>query len=1624
MRILSKQNSRLKMHYNERTQAVIQKLTSMFKEKFSSQDASILESLLKAYIRVISEEELHQRELLDLYGSIISFWKFIYKNPEGKALIRAYNPVYEQNGWVSRHTVIELSCQDSPFIVDTLMMLMSSMGLGIHFMMNIGGIDLKRDATGNLIALMDNVTDDKSVIDKDKTCLVIMEVDRQTDDKVALKAIEQKIAENYKKLQAVVRDFEPMKSELQTMIKEVHQPKDKVAQNYYEEAIDFLEFLKKDHFIFLGYCAFDAKTVKGEKVFVAEESSALGLFSVNDDYITALSDIYEKNLNINKNVDAILTVAKSDEISPIHRPAYMDIISVAIYNKKGEITGYKRLLGLYTSTAYHSSPQHIPFLRLRKEMVLKQSGFRKFGHAYKALSNIIDTYPRDELFLSSDEELFNTALGIYHIRERQVMKLFVRKDQFSRYYFCMLYMPRDRYNSEVRERVERILLKTLNGQRTTFKTNFLESVLCRIDFTVYLDGNEPVDQVDLELLEDKIKSVERQWSDYLFDDLIEEFGENKGRSYAQEYVHAFSSAYKDDYIPRKAVSDIVHFEQARKNRLAMSLYQVLEESGDRLHFKLFLKDQAVQLSQVMPILENFGLSVAEERPYKVKPKSGGFVWLSDFALLTSKPVEIAEVTDKLKEAFAVTWAGVAENDRFNSLIVYAGLDWREVAIVRAYTRYMTQIGVRFSQQYIEDTYIEYAEIVRLMVSLFDARFNPIYEAEEREAITKGVRKVLAAKLINVASLDQDKLLRRLQEAIEATQRTNFYQKDAHNQHKEYISFKLIPSKISEMPKPVPMFEIFMYSPRVEGVHLRGAKVARGGLRWSDRKEDYRTEVLGLVKAQQVKNAVIVPLGAKGGFLPKRLPILEGREAVMEEAISCYRMFISSLLDITDNIKNNEIIKPQNVVCYDEDDPYLVVAADKGTATFSDIANSVAMEYDFWLGDAFASGGSNGYDHKKMGITARGAWESVKRHFRERGKDTQTEDFTVVGIGDMAGDVFGNGMLLSKHIRLVGAFNHMHIFIDPNPDAAASYKERKRMFDLPRSSWEDYNQKLISQGGGIFSRQSKSIQLSPEMKALLKTDVNELEPNKLIQLLLKADYELLWNGGIGTYVKAHTESNEDVGDRANDSVRINGSDLNCLVVGEGGNLGCTQLGRIEYALKGGSINTDAIDNAAGVDCSDHEVNIKILLNMAIENGELSESSRNKLLAEMSDDVAHLVLQNNYGQNRTIANELQSQERYFVESYARLMRELERKMQLDREVEYLPTDKMLQSRALSGKSLTAPEFSVIMAYTKTMIKQQILKSDLPDDPHFNFFLLWEFPTVLREKYADLMQGHKLKREIIATQITNAVTLHMGVTFIQRLYDETGASVADIIKAFIAVVEIFSLDKLWQKVEKLSGQVSAESIQRCLQILFRFVRRNCRWILRNEPKGFPIAEVIAKYQHTAPSALKVFPRLLIPSEKQKIEDKAMALIDAGVPKTIVDQVLSFKMATSVMDLAHSIEVSKESKSFEKIAILLNQKLWLSWFRSCINHLGGKQSYWGTLSTSALRDDLDKMQYRLVRRVIEFTKDIDDVNDKVEHWLSTNSSYLARWNGLIEDMRTDEPNFESVNIAFRSLSDLARSH
>ena len=1596
-----------------RMKVVIQKLTDMFHEKFSKQDAENLTFLATAYEKVTSEDELLSRNLLDLYGSVVSFWRFIYKKSNALS-VSVYNPTLEEHGWVSRHTVIEVASLDSPFIVDTLMMLMSSLGLGIHFMMNIGGVKVKRNAQSEIIKLTNHGSGNKE-------CFIIAEVDRQSGELQILEKIEKEIFNVYTKLSLVVSDFEEMKKTLQNIIKEVKKPVDELADDYYQESVHFLEFLRKDHFIFLGYCEFDVQKTHIHTNFEAKKNTALGLFSL-DEYISSNAHIYTKNLDGSKRTNVLLTVAKSEYISPIHRPVYMDIISLSTYGDKGRIVGCKRFLGLYTSTAYHSLPQDIPFLRLRKQLILERSEFRENGHAYKALSNIIDTYPRDELLLSSDDELFNTSIAIYHIRERQVMKLFVRLDQYSQYYFCMLYLPRDRYNSTLRESVEKILLESLNGKRITFKTNFLESILCRISFTVYMGGNKPTKHFDIPLIEEKIRSVERQWIDDLFDALIEEYGENKGRQLYNDYKNGFTSAYKDDYAARNAIIDIIHFEEAKHDRLSIALNQVLEESPNRLRFKLYLHNETFYLSNVIPVLENFGLCVIEERPYQITLKSEAFVWMSDFGLGIKKELKLGRVLPLIKEAFIKVWFNLLENDSFNSLIIYANLNWREVSLVRSYVRYLLQIGIRFSQSYIAETFIEYSNIIANIIKFFHTRFDPDFDEARRGEACQKLLGVIQESFSEVVSLDQDKILHKMFEIVQATVRTNFYQLDKKNQAKEYIVFKINPSNIPDIPKPIPMFEIFMNSPRVEGIHLRSAKVARGGLRWSDRKEDYRTEILGLVKAQQVKNAVIVPLGAKGGFLPKNLPIDSGRDAVMIEAVECYKTFISALLDVTDNIKNNEIIKPKMMRCYDEDDPYLVVAADKGTTSFSDIANEVAQRRDFWLGDAFASGGSNGYDHKRMGITARGAWESVKRHFRERGKDIQSENFTVIGIGDMAGDVFGNGMLLSENIKLIGAFNHVHIFIDPNPDPVVSFKERDRLFKMERSTWQDYDKKLISKGGGVFSRRAKVITISDEIKSLLNTTAEKLEPNKLILLLLKAKFELLWSAGIGTYVKSVQERDVDVGDRTNDAVRINANDLRCKVVCEGGNLGFTQLGRIEYALKGGAINTDALDNSAGVDCSDHEVNIKILLNTAVESEGISLQSRNKQLIRMSDELAGLVLQNNYHQNKIIANELNHQNKYSIEAYTRLLRELERKIQLDREIEFLPTDKEIYTRSLVGDGITAPELSVIMAYTKIMIKQKILKSALPDCSYFKKFLQLEFPTELKEKYDHLMEKHKLKREIIATQVTNAVTLKMGIIFIQRMYDETGASIASIVKAFCVVSDVFDIDQIWQKIYALDRRVIAGIEQEMLQILFRFVRRNCRWILCNEPRNFSIEKVVNKYKKLAQKTMLVFPKLLITTEKKRIEHKRKVFTQAGVPKVIAEKVLAFKMSTSVMDLIIALKGCSDQVLFEKIGILLNQRLLLSWFRTCINSLGAKQPYWGVLSVSALRDDLDKLQYALVKSVIDLGHEYTSAQHKVLHWSKKNNSYIERWSSLIDDIKTSKANFESINIAFRGLKDLVK--
>ncbi|MCB1939520.1 MAG: NAD-glutamate dehydrogenase, partial [Rhodocyclaceae bacterium] len=1008
----------------------------------------------------------------------------------------------------------------------------------------------------------------------------------------------------------------------------------------------------------------------------------------------------------------------------------------------------------------------------------------------KALRTILEQYPRDELFQSSVDELFTTTTGILRLGERQRIRLFVRPDAFARFVSCLIYVPREHYNTEQRKRIQAQLMESFEGSSSEFEVHFSESALARL-LIIVRTKDSVIPPFDVREIEQRLVNVARRWEDGLQHALLEHHGEERGMRLARRYLNAFPAGYREEYAARIAVHDIELMESIDPdNGLGMNLYIPLEAPPGRLNFKLFHVGAPVALSSSLPMLERTGVKVEEERPNRIERSDGTLVWVHDFGM-TFEGVEelnLDAVRPLFHEAFQRVWRGEIENDDFNRLTLLAGLGWREVAMLRAYAKHMKQAAFTFSQTYMEQTLAHYPALTAQLVALFKARFDPAQEVS-RSTRCEALVEEINATLDTVANLDEDRILRQFLAVIQATLRTNYFQPGKDGRPKPYLSFKFDPRRIPNLPEPKPMFEIFVYSPRVEGVHLRGGKVARGGLRWSDRMEDFRTEILGLVKAQIVKNAVIVPVGSKGGFVVKNPPPGGDREAMLAEGIACYRTFLSGLLDLTDNLVLGDVVPPAAVVRHDEDDPYLVVAADKGTATFSDIANAVAAEYGFWLDDAFASGGSVGYDHKKMGITARGAWESVKRHFREMGVNTQEEPFTVVGIGDMSGDVFGNGMLLSRQIKLVAAFDHRHIFFDPDPDPETSWTERDRMFALPRSSWDDYNRALISAGGGIWPRSAKSIPLTDQMRAVLDTDATALPPTELIRCILKAPVDLLYNGGIGTYIKATSETDAAVGDRANDAVRVNGRELRCKVFGEGGNLGATQLGRIEFALNGGRVCTDAIDNSGGVDCSDHEVNIKILLNGVVAEGELTNKQRNQLLLDMTDEVAALVLRDNYFQTQTLSV-TRARGLELLDEQARFMRKLGNAGRLNRKLEFLPFDEEIAERKAARSGLVSPELAVLLAYSKIEVYDAVLASDIPEDPYISQALFRYFPVALRERYAEQIQRHPLKREIIATHVINSMINRVGATFVSRLQDETGASVPEIVRAYLAAREAFDL------------------------------------------------------------------------------------------------------------------------------------------------------------------------------------------------------------------------------------------
>jgi glutamate dehydrogenase len=1598
---------------------LLDKVVERVREQMPEEWAPQVEEFVRQYYAWIPDEDLADRSPIDVYGAAVAHWTFAQERTPGTSKVRVYNPHFEEHGWQSTHTALEIVTDDMPFLVDSTRMGVNRQGYAIHLMLH-PIMKVRRDEAGRLIEVLN-----PDVEDGISESVIHVEVDRQTEAGV-LEGLHECIESVLGQLRAAVKDWQEMRGTVEGIVTELGEGLPRpIDEEDLEEAKAFLEWIANDNFTFLGYREYNLLTEDGEDLLRSVPGTGLGI--LRETSRKPISQSFAKlppEVRRLAHAPYLLNLTKANSRSTIHRPSYMDYVGIKEFDSSGEVTGERRFLGLYTFSAYSMSVLEIPLVRRKVRYVLERAGFPPEGHNEKDLIEILETYPRDELFQISHEELFEISMGILHLQERQRTRLFIRRDNFGRFFSCLVFVPRDRYNTNIRKRMGAILRRAFNGVNAEFNVRLSESVLARLHFIIYTEPGE-IPDYDPQTIEDRIIEATRSWTDNLYEAMIEHFGEERGTELFRRYREAFPPGYRDGFLPRTAVSDIARIEElASEDDIEMSLYHPLEEPENFLGFKLFRLGEQISLSDTLPLLENMGVEVVDERPHRIEPAGSPAVWIYDFGLLHEGHGELqtGEVREIFQDAFAHAWRKEVEDDGFNRLVLRARLNYRQATVLRAYCKYLRQAGTTFSQHYMEDALFANPHITTLLVRLFEARFDPNRQQTAEEE-TERLKGELEESLDAVESLDEDRILRNFLNVTLCTVRTNYYQRTPEGDPKPYLSFKFDPSEIIVLPLPRPKFEIFVYSPRMEGVHLRGGKVARGGIRWSDRREDFRTEILGLMKAQTVKNAVIVPVGAKGGFIVKRPPAEGGREALMQEVVACYRTLIRGMLDVTDNRVGDRIVPPEDVVRYDEDDPYLVVAADKGTATFSDIANGIAGDYGFWLGDAFASGGSAGYDHKEMGITAKGAWESVKRHFRELGVDIQNEDFTVAGIGDMSGDVFGNGMLLSRHIKLVGAFNHLHVFLDPDPDPETSFNERERLFRLPRSSWSDYDEALISEGGGVFARTAKSIPLSPQVQQLLGVEEETLTPNEVIRALLKARVDLLFNGGIGTYVKATEETNAEVGDRANDAVRVDGAVLGCRVVGEGGNLGFTQRGRVEYALGGGRIYMDAIDNSAGVDCSDHEVNIKILLDSVVESGDMTEKQRNELLVEMTDEVERLVLEDNYEQTRALSN-ASALAHAMIDVHVRYIAALEHAGNLNRELEFLPHDEELAERKSEGMGLTAPEFAILLSYTKITLYKQLLASDLPEDPYLSVELERYFPTPLRERFRDRMREHRLRREITATSVVNDLVNKGGPSFAFRLGEETGAPPAEIARAYTAACEVFDMRSLWDEIEALDNVVEAQTQTSMLLDWRRLVERATRWFLRNRRPPLDISDTVSYFSEGTSELTRSIPELLLDADRETVEKATDELVEANVPRELARRVAILDTVFSELDIVDvAVGTGEPAEEVAAVYFTLGDRLKLHWLRGHVESLP-RENRWQALARAALRDDLYGQQAELTAEILRSTPSELPAHERIDAWVEANRAQVERALQVLTDINASGTfGLATLSVALREVRNLITS-
>ena len=1600
------------------------------------QDPEKVLSFLWLYYRHVPVEDLAGRDPLDVYGAAMSHRHLADERPQGRAKVRAYTPTVDEHGWESGHTVVEIVTDDMPFLVDSVTMELSRHDLAIHLLVH-PQFRVLREIPGRLMQV--RPPEATTSPEHDGALAVAeswmhVEVDRQADPAV-LRLLEGDLRRVLRDVRGAVEDWAKMRAAALAVADELANEPPALPDEEVAEGVELLRWLADDHFTFLGYRDYDL--VDGGASLRAVPGTGLGILRFDKPASGSASFAALSPEGRRKAAErTLLVLTKANSRATVHRSAYLDYVGIKRFDAEGAVVGERRFLGLFTHVAYSESIARIPVLRRKLAEVVERSGFPPNGHDGKDLTEILETYPRDELFQTSADDLLPTALGVLRLRERKQLKLFCRADDYGRYLSCLVYLPRDRYTTQVRLRMQDILRGAFDAASVDYSAMVSESVLARLHFVARMERGAEIPDVDAGRLEQKLAAATRSWADDLADAVVEQCGEERAGILHRRYATAFPEAYKEDFPARAAVADLKRLEAlSAPGEIGMNLYEPYGAGPGERRFKVYRIGPPISLSTVLPLLQRMGMEVVDERPYEIAREGTERAWIYDFGLRYEPSADGGEVLDGnvkqlVQNAFGALWRDEVENDSFNALVLRAGLSARQATVLRAYCKYLWQAGSPFSQDYIEQTLLDNPHIAKLLVRLFESRLDPRYAADKRpgrggdthrgetsDAIVEEIR----GELDEVLSLDEDRILRAYLTLVIATLRTNYFRRAPDGAPLPYLSLKFDAPAIPDLPPPRPRFEIFVYSPRMEGVHLRFGPVARGGIRWSDRREDFRTEILGLAKAQMVKNAVIVPVGAKGGFVVKRPPVGGDREALQQEAIACYRQLICGMLDVTDNLVGGQggsaVVPPADVVRHDGDDTYLVVAADKGTATFSDIANGIAAEYGFWLGDAFASGGSAGYDHKAMGITARGAWESVRSHFRELDIDVQETDFTVVGIGDMSGDVFGNGMLLSRHIRLISAFDHRHVFLDPNPDPEATFRERERLSRLARSSWADYDTSLISAGGGVYPRTAKSIPVSSEVRTVLglANGANAMTPHDVIRAILRAPVDLLWNGGIGTYVKASTESHADAGDKANDAVRVDASELRCRVVGEGGNLGCTQRGRIEYALGGGRINTDFIDNSAGVDTSDHEVNIKILLDGVVADGDLTGKQRNAALQEMEGEVTRLVLRNNTQHNVALAS-ARSQAPEMLHVHARYIDRLERDGQLDPALEFLPQDKVIVERRQAGLGLTSPEFSVILAHTKIALARELLDSDLPDDPYLYDTLVEYFPTLLRERYRDRMGGHPLRREIVTTCVVDDMVNYSGTTFAFRMREETGASSPDLTRAYLVARDVFAMPTFWAAVDRLVADVDTDTRTTLLLEGRKLTERATRWLLMSRRAPLDIQGTVDSFAEGLGRIVPQLPRLLVGSDLKSFTERRDAFVTRGVPDELAERVAGMVPAYSTLDL---VEIAHGTgRPVEEVAEVyfdLADRLQITRLRERIIALP-RDDRWKTMARAALRDDLYASHAALTRDVLVTSESGQSPEQRLAAWVDKNESAVARAaETLGEIWESDSFELATLSVALR---------